>query len=150
MLQGWCEASSACTVIWDWGIFEMTLAFFRGLWRIWTTIYELWQPPVSEPLYHYAVVRRDLPLGVICAQLLHAAGESSPGNLPPNTHAVVLMVEDEQQLLALESTLLAAGVRMFPIREPDAPWCGALMAIGFPPQLRAGLRDHLRHLPLMK
>jgi hypothetical protein len=29
-----------------------------------------------EPLTHYVIVRRDLPFGVLCAQLTHAAGES--------------------------------------------------------------------------
>lgn len=32
--------------------------------------------PVEEHLTHYIVVRRDLPLGVILAQVTHAAGES--------------------------------------------------------------------------
>jgi hypothetical protein len=31
---------------------------------------------VAGELHHYVVVRRDLPFGVICAQLAHAAGES--------------------------------------------------------------------------
>lgn len=32
--------------------------------------------PVEEHLTHYIVVRRDLPLGVLAAQVTHAAGES--------------------------------------------------------------------------
>lgn len=103
-----------------------------------------------KPLYHYVVVRRDLPLGVTVAQTIHAAGESSPGNLPANTHAVALSAKDEAELLALEERLKAAGVKHFAIREPDAPWNGALMAIGFPPQDRAALRGFLSSLPLLR
>lgn len=96
------------------------------------------------------IVRRDLPLGVVAAMIVHAAGESSSGNLAPNTHAVVLCVEDEQSLLALSDRLAAAGCVHVTVREPDPPYAGAAMALGLPPQDRASLRPHLKRLALFK
>jgi hypothetical protein len=90
----------------------------------------------SGIFYHYVVVRQDVPLGVQLAQVTHAAGESSPGcTLPKNTHAVVLHATEEQ-LLALEIRLHAAGLDFSAIREPDAPFNGAITAIGLAPQPR--------------
>jgi peptidyl-tRNA hydrolase len=96
------------------------------------------------------VVRDDLPRGVLAAQLIHAAGESSPGGIPDDTHAVALAARDEASLLELEARLLSAGVVHHAVREPDEPWCGALMAIGFPPQDRVNLRRLLSSLPLLR
>ena len=56
-------------------------------------------------LTHYVIVREDLPTGVMAAQIVHAAGESSPGDLPPNTFAVALAASDEQQLELVEHEL---------------------------------------------
>lgn len=95
-------------------------------------------------------MRRDLPLGVICAQLVHAAGESSPGNITPDTHAVVLAVRDELELLALERRLIEAGVVHIAIREADEPYYGALMAIGLPPGPQKQQGRLLRQYPLLK
>ncbi len=78
-------------------------------------------------------MRRDLPLGTLAAQLIHAAGASSPGALPPDTRAIALMVDDEAELALLAERLELAGVSHVVIREPDPPWSGALMAIGIPP-----------------
>lgn len=100
--------------------------------------------------YHYVIVREDLPKGVQFAQVVHAAGESSPGNLAPNTHAVVLVAKDEPELLALEQELAREGFFHVAIREPDAPWNGALMAIGLVPQDRKPLRKLLGRLPLIR
>lgn len=84
------------------------------------------------------------------AQTIHAAGESSPGNLPQNTHAVALAARDETHLLELEGTLLAAGIPHHSIREPDAPYLGAIMSIGIPPMDRTPLRRYLSGLPLVR
>lgn len=96
------------------------------------------------------IVRQDLPLGNLAAQIVHAAGESSPGNLPADTHAVVLAVPDERALLEVEERLLKADVCFAAIREPDAPWAGALMTIGIKPQERTTLRRLLRDLRLLR
>lgn len=113
--------------------------------------------PLSESttesvLYHYVVIRKDLPVGVALAQCVHAAGESAANlEVPPNTHAVVLSVENEAELLRLESKLLANGISIFAIREPDEPWSGALMAIGLPPQPRTkSLKKLFSNLKLYK
>lgn len=77
-----------------------------------------------------------MPPGVQFAQLCHAAGESSPGNLPPDTHAVILGVDSEAQLLEVAARLSEAGCEFVLIREPNAPWLGAAMAVGVRPQPR--------------
>jgi len=82
--------------------------------------------------------------------LVHAAGESSPGNLPHDTHAIVLSVPNEPALAALAERLTKAGVAHVTIREPDAPWNDALMAIGLAPGRKEVLRKHLSSLPLLK
>ncbi len=89
-------------------------------------------------------------MGAIAAQLVHAAGESSPGALPPDTHAVVLQVADEAELLLVHQRLVDAGIAHVLVREPDAPYLGAAMAIGVPPQPRDNLRPHLKKLALLK
>jgi hypothetical protein len=103
-----------------------------------------------EPLYHYCLTREDLPLGTRFAQLIHAAGESSPGNLPQDTRAVALSAKDETQLLELEKRLIAAGIPHRAIREPDSPHFNALMAIGFPPAPRGTYKKFLSQFGLVK
>ena len=99
---------------------------------------------------HYCVVRNDVPLGVLAAQLLHAAGESSPGNLPSGTIAVALSAEDEIELLRVEQRLLKYDIPHVSIREPDAPFYGELMAIGIKPGLKSQLRKHFSNLKLIR
>ncbi len=95
-------------------------------------------------------MRSDLPLGFLAAQVVHAAGESSPGNLPHATNAVVLAVPDESTLREYQARLERAGVPHVPIHEPDAPWNGQLTAIGLVPVAdRAPLRPLLSSLPLL-
>jgi hypothetical protein len=105
--------------------------------------------PVRE-LTHYCVVLEGLPLGVTGAQLVHAAGESSPGGIPEGTHAVVLAAKSEMQLLSLEKKLLAKNIPHAAIREPDAPFFGQLMAIGLAPSQRtSAIKNILGNLPLL-
>jgi hypothetical protein len=99
-------------------------------------------------LFHYVVVRADLPRGILAAQIVHAAGESSPGGLPEGTNAVVLAVKDEASLVKLANKLDAQRIRFIRIVEPDAPWNGALMALGFPPCEER--RKHLSSVQLLK
>lgn len=72
---------------------------------------------------------------MVAAQLVHAAGESAPGDLAPGTHAVVLGVDNEAELQEIEARLFQFDVPYHAIREPDAPWQGALMAIGVVPMV---------------
>lgn len=102
-------------------------------------------------LHHYCIVRKDLPLGDRFAQLIHAAGESSPGNLPHDTHAVALEAADEADLLDLERKLLDHSIGFCSIREPDAPYFNQLMAIGIHPQVRSkSLRKIMSRFALVK
>lgn len=84
--------------------------------------------------HHYVIIRADLPRGVQIAQTIHAAGESSHGNLPPSTHAVALEAPDEKALLDLEQRLISARIEHVAIREPDQN--DELMAIGLVPCVR--------------
>lgn len=101
-------------------------------------------------LVHICIVRADLPRGVLAAQLVHAAGESSPGALPRGTHAVALAARDEAHLEALAQRLTFEGLPHHQIREPDPPWCGALMAIGLPPRPPSPRLEALRRLRLLR
>lgn len=104
----------------------------------------------SLVLTHYVVVRADLPRGVQAANLVHAAGESSPGNLAEGTNAVVLTTPDEASLYALACRLERLGVRFVRVVEPDEPHNGALMALGLTPVPREEVRRHLSSLPLLR
>jgi hypothetical protein len=84
------------------------------------------------------------------AQTIHAAGESSPGQLPNNTFAVALAARDEAELVATHDRLTAAGVSCVLIREPDAPWSGAAMSLGVVPCDRSAVRKYLSNLPLLR
>lgn len=105
----------------------------------------------AEPLFHYVVLRGDLPIGDLAAQTIHAAGESArqAPDLPEGTHAVALAARDEDQLLALERALVSAAIPHRAIREPDAPFNGALLAIGIAPSPRALVRPFVKKFPLV-
>lgn len=106
----------------------------------------------QSTFYHYCIVRRDLPPGVLAAQLVHAAGESAQEvKVPPNTCAVVLAVPDETALLAVEKRLQEALIDgVTSIREPDEPYNGQITAIGIKPQPRGKIRKLLSNLPLYR
>lgn len=89
-------------------------------------------------------------MGDILAQTIHAAGASSPGSLPQNTHAVALQVADEEALLRVSSRLDEGGIEHVLIREPDEPYHGAATAIGCRPVLREVLRPYLKRLALFR
>lgn len=95
-------------------------------------------------------MRSDLERGIQAAQMVHAAGESSPGGLPSGTHVVVLSTKDEGELRDVARRLALAGVAHVCIEEPDAPHLGALMAIGCVPGRKESLRRHLSSLPLLR
>lgn len=89
-------------------------------------------------------------MGTLAAQVIHAAGESSPGNLPGDVHAVALAAKDEAELLALEGRLTSAGIHHHAIRETDAPYSGALMSLGIPPCDRSTVKRVLSAFPLLR
>lgn len=82
---------------------------------------------------------------------MHAAGESVQEKLPPNTFAVALAAKSEEHLGFLEDKLRRLSIPHVAIREPDAPWNNALMAIGILPVAdRAQLKKVTSGLPLLK
>ena len=82
--------------------------------------------------------------------LIHAAGESSTGNLPPNTYAIALALPNERALRRFARRLGENGIVHRGIYEPDAPYHGQLMAIGIYPDRKSKLRKLLSKLPLLK
>lgn len=95
-------------------------------------------------------VRSDLPRGIQAAQLIHAAGFSSPGNLPLGTHAIALVVPDEASLWRLADALRGANIEHVNVIESDAPYEGQLLAIGVAPRRKEMLRRHLSSLALLR
>jgi peptidyl-tRNA hydrolase len=86
---------------------------------------------------------------MLTAQVCHAAGESSPGNLPAGTYAVVLAA-DKQRLELLEHKLQLAGLPHRSIRENDPPYSGELLAIGICPALKKEVKHYVSDLALVK
>lgn len=84
------------------------------------------------------------------ANIVHAAGESSPGNLPSGTYAIVLSVPNELALRDVAAQLAKAGIACVHVREPDAPFDHQMMAIGVAPGRKEVLRRHLSSLRLLR
>ena len=103
----------------------------------------------TDPITHYILVRPDLPRGPLSAQVTHAAGESSPGNLPGGTYAVVLAA-DTPQLLQFEERLKAVGLPHKAIRESSGECAGQITAIGVCPDRRSKLKKYFSSLPLLR
>lgn len=105
----------------------------------------------TKTVYHYVIVRADLPWGVQAAQIIHAAGESCTGSIPAGTHAVALHVRDEEQLYRMKSSLWDEEVPHVMIRENEGPFAGQAMAIGvFPTVDRDPIRRVTSSLPLVR
>ena len=99
-------------------------------------------------LHHYCILRKDLDIGALAAQLLHAAGESNPGGL--HSFAVALWSND---LEVIEAKLIEAEIPHASIRESDPPFYGELVAIGIHPCIRKEnkkLRQIVAGLSLIK
>lgn len=90
-------------------------------------------------LIHYIVVRRDLPLGVVCAMVTHAAGESASLYEDPydgrfrHAIAVVLEAKNEQALEETAELLRRNDIQCVEVWETDGPYDNQLMAIGLVP-----------------
>lgn len=82
-------------------------------------------------------------MGQKAAQLIHAAGESAALNPPSSGTYAVALEATHSQLMALEHELTLRQIKFVPIREPDAPFLGELVAIGIAPQARTNLRKVL-------
>lgn len=84
------------------------------------------------------------------AMCAHGAGESSPGNLPDGTYAIVLGAKDEAHLKDIVTRLITNKVPHVLINEPDAPWNNQLMAVGIVPDFKNNLRRYLSDIPKYK
>lgn len=101
-------------------------------------------------LIHYVITRDDLPRNILALSVMHAAGESSPGDLPSDTHGALLAVPSESALAAQAERLRARGLRVIEIREDRAPYNGQLMALGIPPGRKEDLRRHFGGLATLR
>lgn len=118
--------------------------------RLYPCLFELDSQPVTQTLFHYVIVRNDLPVGMLAAQIVHAAGETSPGNLLSGTHAVVLGIDSEQELKSLSRKLRDANVPHKPIIENDPPYTDQWMAIGISPAPKSAIYPHVKRLNLVR
>lgn len=91
-----------------------------------------------------------MPHGFQAAQIIHAAGESSPGNLSTGTFAIALSARDEAHLRELAAKLEGRGVDHSLIIESQEPYSGQATAIGVAPGPRLELQRHLSSLPLLR
>lgn len=97
----------------------------------------------------YVIVRRDLPLGLLAAQIAHAAGAFRQH--PPGTHVVVLGVDDEAELDFVAERLWNAGITHSVIDEDEGPFAGQRTAISLDLiSDRSRVRKILSSLPLLK
>lgn len=101
-----------------------------------------------QPLVHYCIVREDLPVGTMAAQLVHAAGESGP--VKPGTIAIALRSSRAAIYQLLEELGGDPRFSIAPVYETDGDYAGQLMAIGFAPVERSSrLRPLLRRFRLV-
>lgn len=83
--------------------------------------------------------------------IVHASDESViDGPVPDGTHAIVLMVPNEERLHAEAARLEARGVDVVRVIEDQAPYAGALMALGLRPGRKEALRRHVSSLPKLR
>lgn len=103
----------------------------------------------ARVIKHYCLIRADLPLGVMGAQLIHASRRSSQGvSFDDSTRAVALVVPSELQLLSIERKLIAKKIPHVAVREPDRD--NELTAIGLAPsQETSAIKSILGNLPLL-
>lgn len=81
--------------------------------------------------------------------MAHAAGESSPGELPHGTHVVVLQA-GPIELAEVAHRLARAGIPHAPIIESDPPFEHQLVALGISPLVeRRVIRKLTGCLPLL-
>ena len=105
---------------------------------------------ISAPATQYVIVRKDLPLGHLAAQVAHAAGSGSERH-PPETHVVVLAAENESQLRSIALRLSRQNVRHTLVVESDGDYAGQAMSIGVELLVdRSAVRRAVSNLPLLR
>lgn len=104
-------------------------------------------PSLPTKVHHYIVVRVDLPIGMICSYVAHAAGETG-GPAAKDAHVVVLGAAGLADIEQISARLKAAGVEHVTIDEDGVP-----MSIGcFPIDRRArpAIAKALSSIPLVR
>lgn len=93
----------------------------------------------------FIVIRKDLPMGLRCAQIAHAAIKFAHDHRPIETawyfgsnNIVILDIADEPELRALLATADLAGLATSGFEEPDLG--GQMTAAAFEPRARRLLR----------
>lgn len=84
------------------------------------------------------------------AQAIHAAGESSPGDLKPGTHAIALAAKDSAQLAEIATRLKNASLPFVRVVEDCPPYAGELLALGVHPGPKSVVGRPLSDLPLVR
>lgn len=107
---------------------------------------------LSNAYVHYVIVRSDLTHGQQVAQVVHAAGESTPLRVPTSTIAVALAARDEDHLRKISQDLKLADIPHVLIREPiQGREDGEAMSIGIEPTGdRSAIRKVTSSLPCVK
>lgn len=147
LLTGLCELHSNAQMFGGIGSTGFKMKF-KNIERFGARIVER-----HKPLYHYVIVRRDLPLGDQLAQTTHAAGESANPKPEPGCRAVVLHAADERHLEIVRQRLDKAGLRHHCVVESpdDEDYANQMMAIGLEPTSdKIGVGKVLSSLPLAK
>lgn len=103
----------------------------------------------AAPAKHYVVVRPDLPLGLLCAQVVHAAGESAALRAPPDGCHAVVVTASVEEIQRLARVLPKKGIRVRLIVENTPPYEGAVMALGVEP-IPPEKGRWFGHLPLLR
>jgi hypothetical protein len=68
--------------------------------------------------------------------------------MPSDTTVLVFGARDERELLRTAQRLDTANIEFHLVREPDAPWSGAAMALGVYPVLETLRANVVRYLHL--
>ena len=81
---------------------------------------------------------------------MHAAGESSDGNLSPGTYAVVLGTEDEESLKRIANNLENLKVPVHRVVESSGKHADQLMALGIKPGPKSERGRWVSNMPLLR
>lgn len=104
-------------------------------------------------IVHYVIVRRDLPVGVCAAMIVHAAGETGArfADWLGGAAAIVLGVDNQEQLWQTVNKLRQADIDHYKVIEggDKSPYKGQLMAVGIVPGVRARLSPHFSEYRLL-
>lgn len=103
-------------------------------------------------LSHYIIVRRDLPIGIMCAMVAHAAGESAAWNtslITESTRAIILQAKNEDHLEKIRGYLIGENIPHVRIVESTGPYAHQLMSIGIVPVEQTLVQDKLSDFTLL-